>query len=49
MNYFSGIDVGAISTETVILDPEGTISGYGRVETGVNSTEVAEEAFKQRV
>jgi predicted CoA-substrate-specific enzyme activase len=45
MNYFSGIDVGAISTEAVILDPEATLSGYSIVETGANSTEAAEEAF----
>lgn len=45
MNYFSGIDVGALSTEAVIIDPGGTISGYSIVETGANSTEAAEEAF----
>jgi predicted CoA-substrate-specific enzyme activase len=45
MNYFSGIDVGALSTEAVILDEGGKISGYSIVETGANSTEAAEEAF----
>ena len=45
MNYVSGIDVGALSTEAVILDSEGELSGYSIVETGANSTEAAEEAF----
>jgi len=45
MNYVSGIDVGALSTEAVILDPGGEITGYSIVETGANSTEAAEEAF----
>jgi predicted CoA-substrate-specific enzyme activase len=47
MNYFSGIDVGAISTEAVILDEGGKLSGYSIVETGANSTEAAEEAFDE--
>jgi predicted CoA-substrate-specific enzyme activase len=47
MNYFSGIDVGAISTEAVILGAGGEISGFSIVETGANSTEAAEEAFSK--
>ena len=45
MNYFGGIDVGAISTEAVIIDIGGGISGYSIIETGANSTEAADEAF----
>jgi predicted CoA-substrate-specific enzyme activase len=45
MNYFSGIDVGAVSTEAVIIDTGGEISGYSIVETGASSTEAADEAF----
>jgi activator of 2-hydroxyglutaryl-CoA dehydratase len=45
MNYFGGIDVGAISTEAVIIDTGGGISGYSIAETGANSTEAADEAF----
>jgi predicted CoA-substrate-specific enzyme activase len=45
MNYVSGIDVGALSTEAVILDAGGELCGYSIVETGANSTEAAEEAF----
>ncbi|RLB32192.1 MAG: hypothetical protein DRG87_00240 [Deltaproteobacteria bacterium] len=39
--------MGALSTEAVILDPGGEISGYSIVETGANSTEAAEEAFNK--
>lgn len=45
MNYFGGIDVGALSTEAVILDTKGKLAGYSIVETGAHSTEAAEEAF----
>jgi predicted CoA-substrate-specific enzyme activase len=45
MDCFGGIDVGAISTEAVIIDTGGGISGYSIVETGANSTDAAEEAF----
>jgi len=45
MNYVGGIDVGALSTEAVILDPKGELCGYSIVETGASSTEAAEEAF----
>jgi predicted CoA-substrate-specific enzyme activase len=47
MNYVSGIDVGALSTEAVIIDSGATLSGYSIVETGANSTEAAEEAFEK--
>jgi len=49
MNYFSGIDVGAISTEAVIIDTGGEISGYSIIETGANSTEAADEALDKAV
>ncbi len=45
MSYVCGIDVGALSTEAVILDRGGRLSGYSIIETGANSTEAAEEAF----
>jgi len=45
MDYFGGIDVGAISTEAVIINTGGVISGYSIIETGANSTDAADEAF----
>jgi predicted CoA-substrate-specific enzyme activase len=45
MDYFCGIDVGALSTEAVILDEGGQLAGYSITETGAHSTEAAEEAF----
>lgn len=47
MNYFAGIDVGALSTEAVILDGKGELAGYSIVGTGANSTEAAEEALQK--
>jgi predicted CoA-substrate-specific enzyme activase len=46
MHYFSGIDVGSLSTEAVILDANGNLAGYSIVQTGANSTEAAEEALE---
>jgi (R)-2-hydroxyacyl-CoA dehydratese activating ATPase len=45
MNDFCGIDVGAVSTEAVIIDEGDGILGYSIVETGANSTDAANEAF----
>jgi len=46
MDCFVGIDVGSISTEAVILDRSGKVLGYSILETGVNSTEAAEDALE---
>jgi (R)-2-hydroxyacyl-CoA dehydratese activating ATPase len=45
MDYFAGIDVGSLSTDAVILDEKGEISGFSIVETGANSTRAAEAAL----
>lgn len=45
MEYFVGIDVGALSTEAVILTTRGEVVGYSIIQTGANSTEAAEEAL----
>ena len=45
VGYFAGIDVGAISTDAVILDINGEVAGYSIVETGASSTDAAEEAM----
>ena len=47
MYYFTGIDVGSLSTDVVIMDPEGHISGYSVIQTGANSTEAAEEGLEE--
>lgn len=47
MCYFGGIDVGALSTEAVILNADGGLSSYSIIETGAHSTEAAEEAFEK--
>jgi predicted CoA-substrate-specific enzyme activase len=47
MECFAGIDVGALSTEAVILDAHDRTLGYSIVETGANSTEAAENALNQ--
>ena len=47
MYYFTGIDVGSLSTDVVIMDPEGNISGYSVIQTGANSTEAAEEGLEE--
>jgi predicted CoA-substrate-specific enzyme activase len=47
MDYFAGIDVGSLSTETVVMDEKGEIVGYSIVETGANSTQAAEQALER--
>jgi predicted CoA-substrate-specific enzyme activase len=47
LDYFAGIDVGSLSTDVVILDAGGEVSGYSIVDTGANSTEASEEALKK--
>jgi predicted CoA-substrate-specific enzyme activase len=47
MNYFAGIDVGSLSTESVIIDDKEQIVATITLETGANSTQAAEEALKQ--
>ncbi|NIO04176.1 MAG: 2-hydroxyglutaryl-CoA dehydratase [Proteobacteria bacterium] len=45
MDYFAGIDVGALSTDAVILTAGSEVAAYSIVETGANSTDAAEEAL----
>jgi predicted CoA-substrate-specific enzyme activase len=47
MAYFAGIDVGALSTEAVIVDNRGEIVGYAIILTGINSTQAAQQALDQ--
>ncbi|NIQ39977.1 MAG: 2-hydroxyglutaryl-CoA dehydratase [Proteobacteria bacterium] len=44
-DYFAGVDVGALSTEVVILGAHSDLAGYSIVETGASSTDAAEEAL----
>lgn len=46
MNYFAGIDVGSLSTDTVVLDDTGEVAGYSIVDTGANSTLAAEQGLQ---
>jgi len=45
VEYFVGIDVGALSTEAMVLNASGEVAGYSIIETGANSTHAAEEAL----
>jgi predicted CoA-substrate-specific enzyme activase len=45
VDYFTGIDLGSLSTNAVILDADREITGFSIVQTGANSTEAAEEAL----
>jgi len=47
VKYFLGIDVGALSTNAVILDVHKEITGYAIMQTGANSTEAAEETLEK--
>ncbi len=47
MKLVAGIDVGSLSTDVVILDPEGRIAAYSIVRTGASSTRAAEAAVEQ--
>lgn len=43
----SGIDVGSLSTEALILTMDGQTAGYAIVQTGANSTEAALSALEK--
>jgi len=45
--YFAGIDVGSLSTETVIIDDQGKILSYDISSTGANSRVAGERSFRQ--
>jgi predicted CoA-substrate-specific enzyme activase len=45
--YVAGIDVGSLSTDVVILDPEARMVSQGIVRTGASSTRAAEEALER--
>ncbi|MFB0564158.1 MAG: acyl-CoA dehydratase activase [Candidatus Aminicenantaceae bacterium] len=46
MNYFAGIDVGASTTKSVIVDKEKDILGYSVVNSGADFKAASERAFK---
>jgi len=45
--YYAGIDVGSLSTETVIIDEQGIILSYDILSTGANSRIAGERSFRQ--
>jgi predicted CoA-substrate-specific enzyme activase len=47
VDYFTGIDVGSLSTDVVIINKSGDIAGYSVIQTGANSTEAAEEGLEE--
>ncbi|HDZ91782.1 MAG: 2-hydroxyglutaryl-CoA dehydratase [Deltaproteobacteria bacterium] len=46
-DYFAGIDVGSLSTESVILDAGGGQVSYSIVRTGANSVDAASESLEK--
>lgn len=44
---FAGIDIGSISTEVVLLDPDGRVAGAAVVATGASPRRACEEAFSR--
>ena len=44
--YFAGIDVGSLSTETVLVDESGAVLGYNIRATGANSRKAAAASFE---
>lgn len=44
--YFAGVDVGSLSTETMILDTANEPAGYSIIQTGANSIDAASESFE---
>ncbi|MBW1782010.1 MAG: 2-hydroxyglutaryl-CoA dehydratase [Deltaproteobacteria bacterium] len=46
-DYVAGIDVGSLSTEALILDMEGELTGYAILQTGANSTDAASAALER--
>ena len=47
MNYFAGVDVGASTTKTVIIDKNKEILGYSVVDSGADFESAAEKAFAE--
>ncbi len=47
MNYFVGIDVGASTTKSVIIDEKREIIGYSVINSGADFEAAAEKAFKK--
>lgn len=45
--YYAGIDIGSLSTETVIIDGQGTILSYDILSTGANSRIAGERSFQK--
>ncbi|MFO7986596.1 MAG: acyl-CoA dehydratase activase [Desulfatiglandaceae bacterium] len=45
--YFAGVDVGSLSTETVIIDSTGKIVGYSIIPTEANSTQAGLESLEK--
>jgi len=46
MDYFAGVDVGASTTKTVIIDKENQILGYAVVNSGADFKQAAEKCFQ---
>ncbi len=47
MNHFAGVDVGASTTKTVIIDKNTKILGYSVVDSGADFKAAAEKAFAE--
>ncbi len=47
MNHFAGVDVGASTTKTVIIDKNKEILGYSVVDSGADFESAAEKAFAE--
>ncbi len=47
MKFFAGLDVGSLSTDAVIVDPDGQVASYCIIETGANSSQAAAAALEQ--
>src|SRR3972149_4469200 len=45
--YYAGIDIGSLSTETVIIDGQGMILSYDISSTGANSRIAGERSFQK--
>lgn len=46
-HYFAGVDVGSLSTETVIVDAAGEMVGYSITSTQANSTQAGLESLEK--
>ena len=47
MNYFVGIDVGASTTKTVILDERSNVLGHSVLHSGADFQQAAQQAFEE--